>query len=201
MAGPPDGQTLAGALPGRAINVVADAAYAEKNSAASPGITWTTRLRKDAALHGLPPERTGRRGRPRVRGNRLPSLDGLAATAEFAPHAVTRYGTTVTVQAAALTCLWYSVFGTRHVQVILVRDRRATGYDLALVTPTWPGPAAVIARYASRWSIEVGHHWHRSSCAAFSWLCSLFLVRFVFLLWRCPAGAVVVAGRACPALA
>ena len=48
---------------------------------------------------------------------------------------------------------------------------------------------------------EVGHPWHRSSCAAFSWLCSLFLVRFVFLLWRCPAGAVVVAGRACPALA
>ena len=48
---------------------------------------------------------------------------------------------------------------------------------------------------------EVGHRWCRSSCAAFSWLCSLFLVRFVFLLWRCPAGAVVVAGRACPALA
>lgn len=49
--------------------------------------------------------------------------------------------------------------------------------------------------------IDVGHRWHRSSCAAFSWLCSLFLVRFVFPLWRCPAGAVVVAGRACPALA
>jgi len=150
-------QALAGALPGRAIDVVADAAYAGKElRQLPPGITWTTRLRKDAALHGLPPERTGRRGRPRVRGNRLPSLDGLAATAEFAPHAVTRYGTTVTVQAAALTCLWYSVFGTRHVQVILVRDRRATGYDLALVTTDLAaGPAAVIARYASRWSIEV----------------------------------------------
>jgi LysR family transcriptional activator of glutamate synthase operon len=49
--------------------------------------------------------------------------------------------------------------------------------------------------------LEVGHRWHRSSCAAFSWLCSLFLVGFVFLLWRCPAGAGVVAGRACPALA
>jgi hypothetical protein len=59
------------------------------------------------------------------------------------------------VQAAALTCLWYSVFGSRHVQVILVRDRRA-GYDLALVTTDLAaGPAAVIARYAGRWSIEV----------------------------------------------
>ena len=42
---------------------------------------------------------------------------------------------------------------------------------------------------------------HRSSCAAFSWLCSLFLVGFLFLFWRCPTGTGVVAGRACPALA
>jgi Insertion element 4 transposase N-terminal/Transposase DDE domain len=63
-------------------------------------------------------------------------------------------------------------------------------------------PASEIAElYAQRWQIEVGHRWHRSSCAVFSWLCSLFLVGFVFLLWRCPSGAVVVAGRACPALA
>ena len=33
-----------------------------------PRVTWTTRLRKDAALHELPPPRTGRRGRPRVKG-------------------------------------------------------------------------------------------------------------------------------------
>jgi len=149
-------EALAGALPGRAIHVVADAAYAGKEiRQLPPGITWTTGLRKDA-LHELPTGRTGMRGRPRVRGNRLPTLARLAATAAFAPVNVARYGTTVAVQAAALTCLWYSVFGSRHVQVILVRDRRAVGYDLALVT-TDPaaGPAAVIARYASRWSIEV----------------------------------------------
>ena len=35
-------------------------------------MTWTTRLRSNAALHGLPPERTGRKGRPRLKGNRLP---------------------------------------------------------------------------------------------------------------------------------
>ena len=55
------------------------------------------------------------------------------------------------MQAAVLTCLWYSVFGTRHVQVILVRDRRGTGYDLALVTTDLAaGPARIIERYASR---------------------------------------------------
>jgi hypothetical protein len=51
----------------------------------------------------------------------------------------------------------------------------------------------------SRWTVEVGHLWRRSSRAAFSWMCSLFLVRF--LLWVCPAGAGVEAGRACPAFA
>ena len=50
-------------------------------------------------------------------------------------------------------------------------------------------------------AVEVGHRWYRSSCAGFSWLCSLFLVGFLFLFWRCPAGAGVEAGRACPALA
>ena len=61
-------------------------------------------------------------------------------------------------------------------------------------------PAAALAgAYARRWAIEVGHRWCLSSRAAFSWLCSLFLVGLVF--WLCPAGPGVVAGRACPALA
>jgi hypothetical protein len=150
-------QMLADALPGRDIHAVADSAYAgEELKKLGKGITWTTRLRKDAALWGLPPERTGRRGRPRVRGDRLPSLAKLAATAEFAKVTVTRYGKTETISAAAVTCLWHTVFGTRHVQVVLVRDRSASGYDLALVT-TDPDatPAQVIERYAARWSIEI----------------------------------------------
>lgn len=61
-------------------------------------------------------------------------------------------------------------------------------------------PAAELAAlYRERWEAEVGHRWYRSSCFAFSWLCSLFLAGFLF--WRCPAGAGVEAGRAGPALA
>jgi hypothetical protein len=148
---------LADALPGRDIHVVADSAYAGAElGKLAKHVTWTTRLRKDAALHRLPPERTGRRGRPRVRGDRLPSLAELAATADFTPVTVTRYGKTATVHAAAITCLWYSVFGTRPVQAVLVRDRSAAGYDLALVTTdTAASPAQIIQRYAARWSIEV----------------------------------------------
>jgi hypothetical protein len=67
-------QMLGGALPGRDIHVTADAAYAGKElKKLGNSTTWTTRLRKDAAPHGLPPQRTGKQGRPRARGDRLPS--------------------------------------------------------------------------------------------------------------------------------
>jgi len=147
---------LAGALPGRTVHLVGDAAYAGKElRKLAPGITWTTRLRKDAALHDLPPAKTGRRGRPRARGDRLPTPAKLAARQVFTPVTVSRYGTTVTVHAASLTCLWYSVFGSRPVQVVLIRDRSASGCDLALVTTDTAATAAqVIERYASRWTIE-----------------------------------------------
>ncbi len=107
-------EMLAGALPGRDIHVVADSAYAGGElKKLPPQVTWTTRLRKDAALHGLPPQRTGKRGRPRQKGDRLPALAGLAATAAFTEVTVTRYGKTAAISAAAVTCLWPSVFGTR----------------------------------------------------------------------------------------
>jgi hypothetical protein len=148
---------LAAALPGRQIHVVADAAYAGKELRRLPArVTWTTRLRKDAALYELAPPRTGKRGRPRARGKRLSSLAALADSASFAPVTVRRYGKTATVHAAAITCLWHGVFGARPVQVVLIRDRTQTGYDLALATTDLvASPAAVTGRYAARWPIEV----------------------------------------------
>jgi DDE superfamily endonuclease len=148
---------LAGALPGRDVHVVADSAYAGRDlKDLPPGVTWTTRLRKDARLFALPHARTGRRGAPRKKGDQLPSLAGLAPAAEFAPVTVTRYGKAQTVTAAAVTCLWYSVFHTRPVTVVLIRDKSTAGFDLALVTTdTAASPAQVIERYAARWSIEV----------------------------------------------
>jgi DDE superfamily endonuclease len=123
-------EMLAGALPGRRIYVVADSAYAGGElKKLPPRVTWTTRLRKDAALYGLPPARTGRRGRPRQKGDRLPSLAKLAATAAFTEVTVTRYRKGAVISAAAITCLWPSVFGIRQVTVVLIRDRSKTGYD------------------------------------------------------------------------
>jgi hypothetical protein len=150
-------EALAAALPGRTIHVVADSAYAGKALRGLPGsVTWTTRLRSNASLYELAPPRTGRRGRPRLKGKKLARLAALVASMKFAPTTVTRYGTTATVSTAVLRCLWYGVFGPQQVQVVFVRDRSRTGYDVALITTDLDAtPAQVIERYAARWSIEV----------------------------------------------
>jgi hypothetical protein len=148
---------LAAELPGRRVHVTADSAYAGDELKQLPdGVTWTTRLRSNAALYGLPPERTGKKGRPRVKGDRLPSLAKIAAATAFSQVTVTRYGKTETIAAAAVTCLWYSVTGARPVTVILIRDKSRTGHDLALITTEKnPRIAQAIERYAARWAIEV----------------------------------------------
>ena len=68
-------QMLAEAIPGRDIRAAADFAHAGGElKKLSAGLTWTTRMRKDAALHGLPPQRTGRRGRPRTKARYVGSV-------------------------------------------------------------------------------------------------------------------------------
>jgi len=148
---------LARELPGREIHVTADSAYAGGELKQLPdSVTWTSRLRASAALHDLPPERTGKRGRPRKKGDRLPSLAKIAAAAEFSQVTVTRYGKAETIAVSAFTCLWYSVTGPAPVTVTLIRDKSETGYDIALVTTEKnPDMVRVIERYAARWAIEV----------------------------------------------
>lgn len=150
-------ESLVDALPGRRLHVVADSAYGGKALRGLPSrISWTTRLRSNAALYELAPPRTGKRGRPRLKGTKLASLASLAVEASFTATTVHRYGTTSTVHTAVLRCLWWGVFGPQQVQVVLVRDRATTGYNIALVTTDLTATAAqVIQRYAARWSIEV----------------------------------------------
>jgi len=150
-------ERLARELPGRKIHVTADSAYAGGELKHLPGgVTWTTRLRANAALYGLPPARAGKRGRPRKKGDKLASLAMIAKNAEFTQVTVTRYGKTETIAIAAFTCLWYYVTGMTPVTVILIRDKKKTGYDLALITTEQhPDIARVIERYAARWAIEV----------------------------------------------
>jgi DDE superfamily endonuclease len=145
---------LAAAFPGRAIHVVADAAYhgpAIKHL--PPAVTWTCRLRANAVLYDLaPPRPPGTRGRPRRKGDRLGTPGQLAATARWAPATVRIYRRDQDIHLAGITCLWYGCLDTRTVRVILARSDAGL---LALVTTDLTAsPAALITRYAARWSIE-----------------------------------------------
>ncbi|MFD7057023.1 transposase [Streptomyces mirabilis] len=149
---------LAACHHGRRIHVVADAAYHGKALRDPPTTcTFTTRLPAPSVLFALAPPRTGKRGRPALKGARLGTPAELAATADFAPVQVTRYQRTEQVYLAEVTCLWYGSLHARTVRVILLRDDTTdTGYDLALVTTDLASSAAgLITRYAMRWSIEV----------------------------------------------
>jgi hypothetical protein len=149
---------LTAALPGRRIDMVADSAYHGPALRALPSnVTVTTRLPANASLFDLAPPRTGKRGRPRLKGQPLGRPAAIAATATFTTTTVTRYGRTDTVHLAATTCLWHGAFGTQTMRLILLRDQHTTtGYDLAVITAdlTTP-PEAIITRYAARWSIEI----------------------------------------------
>ena len=131
---------LASALPGQDIHVVTDSAYAGGElKKLPPQVTWTTRLRKDAALYGLPPQRTGKRGRPRQKGDRLLALAKLAGTVAFTQVTVTRYGKTAAIS-TAVTCLWPSVFGAGQARNRTARAvERTVPFQLACqaITTCW----------------------------------------------------------------
>ena len=151
---------LAERFPDRRIDLVADAAYgAGVFAGLGDDMTITTRARSNAAFYEPAPPRTGKRGRPRLKGDRIGTPTDIARVATWKTCTVTRYGTQATVQIAERTCLWFGTWRTDPVRVILLRDTGRTtgsGYGLALVT-TDPTATAqeIIARYGARWSIEV----------------------------------------------
>jgi DDE superfamily endonuclease len=151
-------------LPDRDIHLVADSAYGCGSFAGlGEGMTMTTRARTNAVFFHLAPSKTGKRGRPRLKGDRIGTPTQIARSATWRTVSVSRYGATSTVQITEQVCLWYGVWRTDTVRVILVRDtgRRtktstANGYDIALVTTDLTAtPTEIIARYAARWAIEV----------------------------------------------
>jgi hypothetical protein len=149
---------LALAFPARTVHVVADAAYhGPALRALPPSVTWTCRIPRNAVLYDLAPPRTGRRGRPRTKGDPLGTPAAIAAAAHWdTVTAATYHGRRDTLRLAAVTCLWYGSWHTRTVRLILARNPgTAAGYDLALVTTDLrTAPAALITRYAARWAIE-----------------------------------------------
>ena len=197
-------ELLAARLPERQIDVVGDAAYAtEAWRGLGARITVTSRLRVDAALYDRQPPRTGKQGRPRKWGQRLPNLAKIAThpATQWTEHQVRRYGKPETLMLHTIDCLWAPLGAESPVRVILVQDpKKQSGYQIALITTDLHATAAqIVERYADRWPIEVafeegkhifgvGHARNRTRKAVERTVPFQFLAMTITILWYAASG-------------
>jgi hypothetical protein len=144
---------LARAFPGRAVHGTGDAAFHGEPLAVA-GTTWTTRLPANAALYGPKPPRTGKRGRPRVKGHRLGTCAQIAASAAWADTVINAYGHDTAVQVADAEALWHGSFSTVPGRAVLIRAAGSPkDYDLGLFTLDTEGSVGC------RGSLDEGRRW------------------------------------------
>ena len=148
---------------GRAVYAVVDSAYAARPllEGRPANVEVLSRLRPDAALWARPGRRRpGQRGRPRKRGQRLPTPKAMAATRRrWDALPVTLYGRPVTPLVFGCTALWYGALRDRPVRIVVVRDPSGRRRDEAFFcTDLAVDHAFILEGYARRWTIEVAFH-------------------------------------------
>jgi hypothetical protein len=151
-------------FPGRRFVFVGDAGYGTHEVARfcrrhAPRLTLVSKLCPDANLYQPPPPYAGK-GRPRVKGARLPKP--RAAVGFFRPASRSRLtvgwygGGTRRVRVLTGTGHWYkSGRGLAPLRWVFVEDRGGTHREEYLFT-TDPSltPAEVIGHYTARWNVE-----------------------------------------------
>jgi hypothetical protein len=153
-------------IPDRAVVVVADSSYAAiELLAAASGlplpVTMITRLRLDAALYDpAPPREPGKKGAPRKKGERQPTLEARLADPNTLWEQVTLawYGrTTRTVELASATAVWYhSALPVVSLRWVLIRDPLGTFEPQALLSTDLNLTAQQIVEwFVLRWQLEV----------------------------------------------
>jgi hypothetical protein len=153
--------------PEREIVAVADRAYAslkllERCRKLRKPITFVTRLRLDAALYeSAPVRRPGQRGRPRLKGERLPNLSVMAddpSTIWELTTIANWYGESERmVELTSETAVWYStaLFAV-PVRWVMVRDPQGQFKTQALLcTDLKADPQKIVSWFVMRWQLEV----------------------------------------------
>src|SRR5215203_1748150 len=156
-----------GWYPRREIVAVADRAYAslkllDRCRKLRKPITFITRLRLDAALYEpAPPPRPGQRGRPRLKGERLPNLSAVAEDPKtvWEPIKIANwYGETDrTVEIASETAVWYStgLFAVPVRWVLIHAPQGEFKTQALLCTDLEADPQKVVSWFVMRWQLEV----------------------------------------------
>jgi len=148
---------IAAWFPTRSFTVAADGAYSSLLGADLARTRVYTRMRRNAALFAPAPPPTGRRGRPRTRGDRLPTPVQLAEGVDVWTTVTTDLrGRSTDMEVWSRPVLWYRVAGQALLLLVIVRDPAGQEADTYLVTDDLQAsPGAVISTYSGRWSIEV----------------------------------------------
>jgi hypothetical protein len=148
-------------LPDRAIRVVVDGAYASLAGYDwSPQVHIVSRIRSDAALFDLPPARTGRRGRPRLRGQRLPNPKQMAATlpsSRWSKHLLQLRSAPTERLLFSRLVLWYNAAGSKPLLLVTSRNPDPNSNqpdDFFITTDTQPSACDIACAYDLRWPIE-----------------------------------------------
>jgi hypothetical protein len=144
-------------FPNREFDLCADGFFAPLAGSLPEGFHLTSRIRKDAALFKLPPVRVqGQRGRPRKKGERLPSLGEMAESGVWWKHVtVNERGKMRERLVFCFEALWYHVCGEKPVLIVISRDPSGKERDDYFFTTDLAASAEeVIGLYAGRWSIE-----------------------------------------------
>jgi hypothetical protein len=153
--------------PHRQLVIVGDSEYAAIDflDAVRPVATIITRLRLDARLFApAPPRRPGQMGRPRIVGNRLPSLAARVLDPATVWTRITLprwYGEQErSLEIASDTAVWYRT-GLPPVPIrwVLIRDPKDTFSAQALLcTDLEADPEQIITWFTQRWQLEVTFH-------------------------------------------
>ncbi len=153
-------------LPNRHIVVVADSSYAALDllhfcQSMTRPVTFIARLRLDAALYTpAPPRQPGQMGRPRLKGQRLPTLKTLldCPNTRWMSAALAWYDDVArTIEFSSQTALWYHT-GKPPVPIrwALIRDpMRQFDSQALLCTDTTVAPVQIIKWFVLRWQVEV----------------------------------------------
>jgi hypothetical protein len=147
----------------RTVYLVVDSAYAGRTILEDrpANVQVVSRLRWDAALYAPPPpRRPGQKGRPRRRGDRLPTLQHLTARRRrWTALSLVLYGRAVTPRVFICTALWYGALRSQPVSIVVVRDPSRRRRDEAFFcTDLQQQPAFILQTYAARWTLEVTFH-------------------------------------------
>ena len=152
-------------MPGRALVLVADSSFAALDLLAGlvrQGVTCVTRLRLDAALYTPAPPRPPRaRGRPRTKGERLPTPAEVLADPATAWQRLTVpdwYGEGErVVEICSETAVWrHSGLPVVPIRWVLVRDPGGKFKPQAfLCTDETVDPTQILRWFVLRWRLEV----------------------------------------------